>query len=279
MSRSLQQLLRPFVVNVGLRIRHVEETNQLEVRCREHLGLIARGAKAYEPQCVSVLKTLLNLGDTVFDIGANIGFYSVLFSNWVGSRGRVVAYEPDSANLKLLRRNLKLNGCQNASVRPVALSNESGRELFSVDRVTRSTGHLGSGATYGGTIFGSGKEDLISVVTCTLDDEVSEYGAPNLIKMDIEGGEYNALTGGIRTLTSHRPLIVSELNTWSQEERTGTDRAVETTNYLANLDYSLWDLDTGIRFEPDFIPWMFLAVPQEKQKDVQIKELFKIQNR
>jgi FkbM family methyltransferase len=276
MSRRLQQLLRPFVPNVGLRIRHVDETSQLEVRCREHLGLIARGAKAYEPQYVSVIKTLLNLGDTVFDIGANIGFYSVLFSNWVGSRGRVVAYEPDSANLKLLRRNLELNGCQNAAVRPVALSNESGRELFSVDRVTRSTGHLGSGATYGGTIFGTGKEDLVSVVASTLDDEVREYGAPNLIKMDIEGGEYNALTGGIRTLRSHRPLIVSELNTWSQEHANGTGRAVQTTRFLNSLDYSLWDLDTGMQCGPDFIPWMFLAVPQEKEKDVQIRRLFKI---
>jgi FkbM family methyltransferase len=276
MSRSLQQLLRQFVPNIGVRIRHVEEKSQLEVRCREHLGLIARGAKAYEPQYVSVLRTLLKPGDTVFDIGANIGFYSVLFSNWVGSRGRVVAYEPDPTNLKLLQRNLELNGCENAAVRPVALSNRSGRHLFSVDRVTRSTGHLGPGATYGETIFGTGKEDLISVVASTLDDEVSEYGAPNLIKMDIEGGEYDALTGGILTLQNHRPLIVSELNTWTREHSKVTEKAVQTIKYLDRLSYSLWDLDTGIRFEPDFIPWMFLAVPQESQKDLQITELLSV---
>lgn len=276
MSRSLQQLLRPFVPNLGLRIRHIDGTNQLEVRCREHLGLIARGAKAYEPQYVSVLKTLLKSGDTVFDIGANIGFYSVLFSNWVGSRGRVVSYEPDPANLKLLRRNLELNGCKNVVVRPAALSNESGTELFSVDRVTRSTGHLGPGATYGETIFGTGKEDLIRVVASTLDDEVSEYGAPDLIKMDIEGGEHNALAGGIHTLRSHRPLIVSELNAWSQEHPNGDERAVQTIGYLNRVDYLLWDLDTGVQCGPDFVPWMFMAVPQEKQKDVQTRQLFKV---
>jgi FkbM family methyltransferase len=271
-SRSLKQLLRPLVPNVGLRIQHVEPPQRLDVRFREHLGLIARGAKAYEPQYVSVLRSLAGVGDTIFDIGANIGFYSVLFSTWVGSRGKVLAYEPDPANLNLLRRNIELNGCQNAVVRPVALSNESGRELFSVDRVTRSTGHLGPGATYGGSIFGAGKEDFISVVASTLEDEVSEYGAPNLIKLDIEGGEYNVLAGGTSMLRSRRPLIVSELNTWTKDGSNGTERAVETTRYLTRLDYSLWDLDTGIRVEPDFIPWMFLAVPLERQKEVQIRE-------
>jgi hypothetical protein len=145
--------------------------------------------------------------------------------------------------------------------------------LFSVDRITRSTGHLGPGATYGGTVFGTGKEDLISVFASTLEDEVSRYGAPNLIKMDIEGGEYNALAGGASILRNHRPLIVSELNAWSKDQLNGPERAVQTTRYLTRLDYSLWDLETGIRFEPDFIPWMFLAIPQERQKEFQISEL------
>lgn len=273
MSRSVRQLLRALVPNVGFRIRHVEPSQRLEVRFREHLGLIARGARAYEPQYVSVLRNLVSAGDTVFDIGANIGFYSVLFSVWVGRRGRVIAYEPDPANVKLLLRNLALNGCQNVIVRPVALSDKSGSELFSVDRVTRSTGHLGPGATYGGTIFGTGREDLIRVATSILDDEVREFGPPDLIKMDIEGGEYCALVGGAELLQRQRPLIISELNAWSKEHPSGPGKAVQATRLLRESNYSLWDLDSTKPVEGDFIPWMCLALHRVKHNGIQIGEV------
>ena len=274
MSRNLQQILRSFLPNFGLRIRHVEQKRRLEVRFREHLGLIARGAKGYEPQYVSVFRKLLTPGAIVFDVGANIGFYTVLFSAWVGLHGRVVAFEPDPANLKSLRRNLKLNECENVVVSPVALSNRSGIEPFSVDPVTRLTGHLGKGATYGSTIFGTGKEDLISVVTSTLDDEMGKFGVPDLIKMDIEGGEHNALEGGVELLQRNRPLIVSELNLWSMDQPISTDKAIQTIRLLADFNYSLWDLDTGLRLGPNSTPWMFLAVPQEKEDEAQISQLF-----
>jgi FkbM family methyltransferase len=275
MSRNLQQLLRPLVPNVGLRIRHVEPSSRLQVRFREHLGLIARGAKAYEPHYVSVFRSLLSAGDTVFDVGANIGFYSILFSAWVGARGRVIAYEPDPANLKLLERNVDLNGCQNVVVRPVALSKSCGSDVFSIDRITRSTGHLGHGATYGGTIFGDASEDLINVVTSTLDEELADHGAPQLIKMDIEGGEYNALLGGAGLLQRHRPLIVSELNVWTSEDPNGTGRASRTMKLLTDFEYSLWNVDTGVRVDDHSAPWMFLAVPREKENHDQVAELLR----
>jgi len=270
MSRSLKQLLRRYLPNVSLRIRHVEQRKQLEVRFREHLGLIFRGAEAYEPQYVSVFRKLVRPGDTVFDVGANIGFYTVLFSAWVGPRGRVVAYEPDPANLKLLRRNLQLNDCQNVIVSPIALSNEPGSEPFSLDHITRATGHLGRGSTYGSATFGTGQEALITVVTSTLDDEVRKFGAPDLIKMDIEGGEHNALAGGFDLLRGSRPIIVSELNAWSNEQSIGTARARQTTKLLTDAKYSLWDLDAAVRLGPESIPWMFLAVPQDDLSEAQI---------
>ena len=79
MTINLRKLLRPLVPNVPVRIRHVEQTKRLEIRFREHLGLFARGAGAFEQQYVRVMKKLIREGDTVFDVGANIGFYSVLF--------------------------------------------------------------------------------------------------------------------------------------------------------------------------------------------------------
>jgi FkbM family methyltransferase len=264
MFHKWPQRLRPWVPNIELRIPHVEKRKRLAVRCREHLGLILRGAKAYEPEYVNALRNLIEPGQTVFDVGANIGFYSVLFSEWVGPRGKVIAYEPDPENLSLLRRNLHLNQCKNVLVRPVALGNESGLQDFSVDRVTHLTGHLGRGPTYGATIFGSANEDLISVATSTLDDEVREFDAPHVIKMDIEGGEYDALAGGASLLKNEPPIIVSEMNRWLEPRDAVGTRAAQAARFLQSCDYRLWNLDTGDAAELDSMPWMLLALPKSR---------------
>jgi FkbM family methyltransferase len=265
MFRKWRQRLRPWVPNVELRIPHVERSKRLTVRCREHLGLILRGAKAYESRYVVALRSLIEAGQTVFDVGANIGFYSVLFSEWVGPRGRVVAYEPDPENVSLLRRNLHLNQCENVVVRSVALGSECGRDTFSVDRVTRLTGHLGRGATYGATIFGTANEDLISVATTTLEDEVKQFGTPDVVKIDIEGGEYDALTGGAALLKNRQPIIVSEMNSWLEPLKINGTRAAHTARFLRDCGYSLWNLDSGVEVDSDSVPWMVLALPKSRR--------------
>jgi len=263
MARTFRQIVRPWIPNIEVRIRHLEQHKRLAVRCREHLGLVLRGAKSYEPKYVETLRGVINQGAIVFDVGANIGFYSVLFSAWVGRRGKVIAFEPDPDNIRLLRRNLQLNGCDNVIVRPVALADACGAERFSLDRVTGMTGHLGKGATYAGTHFGRGHEEFISVPTSTLDDEVRQFGAPEVIKMDIEGSEHEALVGAAELLSSTRPIIMAEMNSWS-EERDGAIRNPQAARYLLEHDYSLWNPDLDCEVQPDSIPWMVIAVPKEK---------------
>jgi FkbM family methyltransferase len=273
MSRTLKQLIRPFVPNLSLQIPHVEQQTLLEVRLRQHLGLITRGAKAYESRYVGVLRSLIADGDRIFDIGANIGFYSVLFSCWAGPEGKVLAYEPDANNVKLLRRNLELNKCRNVSLREVALGNKPGQAKFSRDIVTGSTGHLGPGPTYAETIFGKGGESLVDVNVTTLDQEAELWAAPNLIKLDIEGGEFDVLSGGLRVLEYHRPVVVSELSSWNDERPLGLSRATMAAQLLSDHDYLLWDLDSGRRIEAGDSVWMVLAVPKERIVETRIKAL------
>jgi FkbM family methyltransferase len=261
-TRTFRQIVRPWVPNIEIGIRHIERDKRLKVRCRQHLGLIVRGARSYEPRYVSALKAAINEGDTVFDVGANIGFYSVLFSTWVGARGKVIAFEPDPANIKLLRRNLQLNDCDNVVLRPVALTNTCGEQTFSLDRVTRMTGHLGNGATYGATVFDDNRRELISVTTSTLDAEVERFGPPDVIKMDIEGGEHLALQGATELLQTKRPIIVSEMNSWA-EERAGAARDPQAARYLLAHHYALWDPDSECEVRPESIPWTVVATPSE----------------
>lgn len=267
MSKTLNQLLRPLVPNIRLRIAHAEPGVTLQVRLRQHLGLVARGAKAYESRYVEVLRRCINPGETVFDVGANIGFYSVLFSRWVGPQGKVIAFEPDPDNVALLRRNLELNGCANSTVREVALGRAQEASVFSRDPTTGATGHLGRGPTYGETLFGVGREFLIPVKTETIDAEAQSLGGPDVVKLDIEGGEYEVLCGGSRVLREQRPLVISELSAWGDDGTYGKARVSLAIELFLDLDYHVWNLDTGAKATPGERAWMVLAVPREREDE------------
>jgi FkbM family methyltransferase len=265
MSKSVSQIIRPWVPNLPWRIQHVEPGIKLQLRLREHLGIITRGANSYEPRYVEILRWLIREGDTVFDVGANIGFYTTLFSQWVGKTGKVIAYEPDPRNLSLLRTNLESIGMANTTVRDVALASESGNAEFSVDKFTGSTGHLGAGPTYADELFGDLQNySSLQVKTTTLNEEVKQYGSPKVLKLDIEGGEYDVLKGGEEILAELRPLVMSEMSAWTEKANiidTGPRRA---RLLFEHYDYDMWDVDSGAPVSPESDVWMVLAVPSER---------------
>jgi len=265
---STARRVRRLVPNMALRVRHVEAGSYLWVRLRHHLGLIARGARAYEARYVEALRLCVEPGDVVFDVGANIGFYAILFSRWVGSAGRVFAYEPDPDNVRLLRKNLDANRCASCVVRPMALGATCGVSTFSRDVVTGQTGHTGTGPTYGELQFRTGKEIPIEVRLRTLDAEIDRAAAvPDVVKLDAEGAEYEILSGGMRALREHRPLIVAETSNWRYEMSQGVRPARASIELLRELDYVVFDLDRGAPVGPSDQPWMVLAIPAERRRE------------
>lgn len=115
-------------------------------------------------------------GGVVYDIGANVGFYTLLSSVLVGETGQVVAFEPLPANIVYLERHLAMNRIRNVQVVQAAVSDENGTAMFS-DRTERSSGHLDH----------AGK---LEVRTITLDTlyERGEIPPPDIMKIDVEGG-------------------------------------------------------------------------------------------
>jgi FkbM family methyltransferase len=246
----------------------------LRVRLREHLGFVTRGLNTFEPHYVNLLRSLIREGDCVFDIGANIGVYSVLFSRWVGQSGKVLAYEPDPSNLELLKRNLTMNGCNNTILRELALGISEGEDFFSRDLFTGSTGHLGRGTTYGEVLFGDGsREVLLNVKTTTVDQETQRYGPPNVIKLDIEGGEFDVLQGSTDLLASHRPLIMSELSRWNENVPANATRASRASQLLHDYGYRVWDVDNGVWLSSEDAAWMVLAIPRDRVEEDAIKQI------
>jgi FkbM family methyltransferase len=134
-------------------------------------------------------------GGTVYDLGGNVGYYTLISAVRAGPRGRVFAFEPLPRNLEFLRRHLALNKVENVTVVAAAVSDRSGTVRFEEDAST-SKGRIGEG---GG----------LEVRSVALDDWVGPEGhpAPDLLKIDIEGAEYLALQGARGVLARTHPLI------------------------------------------------------------------------
>jgi FkbM family methyltransferase len=144
----------------------------------------------YEHENQHLFASLVPAKGTVYDIGANVGFYTLL----AASRAkRVIAVEPLAENVAYLERHLGLNGVCNVEVWPAAVADKEGEEPFAAAG-DRSQGKLG----------GEGP----MVRTVTLDRLCEICGTPALIKVDVEGAEYRVLLGAQKCLAAHRPIIL-----------------------------------------------------------------------
>lgn len=157
-------------------------------------------------------------GYTVFDIGANVGYYTILASRLVGPQGMVAAFEPVPRNIDFLQEHISLNNAANVLVVPLACSDTPGTTSF----------YLGSNFATG-SLHGAG-EQVVSVDKTTLDEFIEREGLiPDVIKIDVEGAEIEVLAGGRHTIPTHKPTIF--LSTHSPELRESCKEVLEKYGY------------------------------------------------
>jgi FkbM family methyltransferase len=187
------------------------------------------GTYEYEKQ--RIFARTIQAGMVVFDLGANVGFYSLLAAIKTGARGRVYAFEPLSRNLGLLRRHLEYNDIRNVEIIAAAVSDSSGLAAFE-DQGHPSMGRLDP---VGG----------LQIRTVTLDEMVFQKGLlpPDLIKLDIEGGERRALEGARRVLEQYHPLLFLATHGWQVHD--------ECCAFLIDLGYALAGIDGGAPTQTD----------------------------
>jgi FkbM family methyltransferase len=173
-------------------------------------------------------------GDVSYDIGANEGLHTLLLSRLCGSKGRVYAFEPWPENLEKLRANLQLNNVTNVEIEPCAVSRHSGFANFRAGPDS-SQGRLVDDATQDAP-----HPDLEVSTTC-LDDFVAQAGRlpPTLLKIDIEGGEGEAMRGACRVLHEFRPVVICEIH--------GEAAGEVVQAVLAEAGYKCFVLETGFR--------------------------------
>lgn len=150
----------------------------------------------FEPEVVKCFRQLARPGMVILDVGANVGYYTLLASRLAGPTGKVVAVEPELINIQYLIKNLLENGCTNVILAPYAAGNAAKNATLYLSPSSRS-GHSLLRPEQGG-----GQRQ--KVVMTALDDLLPGDLYPQLIKMDIEGAEPLALKGMGRMLGDRR---------------------------------------------------------------------------
>jgi FkbM family methyltransferase len=193
---------------------------------------------AVELPVQEALAALLRPGDLVLDVGANVGFLSVIAARLVGPAGRVVAFEPVPANARQVRRNARLNGIKNIEVIPVAVGDHTGRARLVLARFAGGAALREAGAPPDAC-------GEIDVAITTLDDWLAANGdrAPALVKIDVEGAEPAVLRGLAATLARAKPALLVEVD---DATRAGADaKAAECTAICAMHGYTVRRLEDG----------------------------------
>lgn len=161
--------------------------------------------------------------DVVYDVGANVGFYTLLASTLVGSEGRVYSFEPLPRNLALLKRHVQLNQLKNVEIFDGAVSDKTGTAQFSTGEIPEMT-HLSPTGD-------------IQVRTYQLDDLVStgRLPPPRVMKVDVEGAEADVLSGARDLLQRHKPVVLLATH--------GAEVHRKCCDFLRKLGYDLHPLD------------------------------------
>lgn len=158
------------------------------------------------------LARYLKPGHVFYDVGANVGFFTVIGAKVVGPNGAIFAFEPVPEHAAYVRRNAKLNHFQNVTVIEKAISDSLGHgELL----VTHCAGGAAlSTATRPPDVNYALPVDLMSV------DELvfrQKFPPPAVVKIDVEGVEINVLKGMSQTLREFKPVVIYEIDDGSQE--------------------------------------------------------------
>jgi len=169
----------------------------------------------YEPHVTAVFRDRLRPGMHVLDIGANIGYYTMLAASLVGPTGSVTAIEPNPASAKLLEASRRANSFDNVIVAQVA----AGRAL----------GLLVLHGSFGNVMTSAAPDDAAALINSTtvptfrVDDLIPRNKKIDFVKIDVEGAEYNALLGASELIKRCHPTIVSEFSPSTMPGISGID--------------------------------------------------------
>lgn len=195
----------------------------------------------YEKEKQQAIERFARPGTVMFDIGANVGFYTLALSRQAGDAGRVFAFEPDAGNMVKLRHHVALNQCANTVVVQMAVAARTELVGF-ISGESGETGHIG------------GEEYLVPATS--LDEFVASNpkSTPDLVKMDVEGAEASVLEGARALLAAGRAVWLIALHGEAQKR--------DCFNLLREYGYLIQDL-SGHLIDETFCGDEIVALPAQ----------------
>jgi len=210
----------------------------------------------YEPYLSELMLAKIKKGDIVLDIGANIGYYTVLFADKVGKTGKIIAIEPDPINFEILQKNIKENKLFNVVAVQAAAGKENKKmkifeseENFGDHRMWESPS--GQNPLPDKPEFpleeGGTSKKSIDVFCRRLDDLLKEleYKKIDFIKMDVQGFESLVIEGGKETIEKNKPIIFFEY--WPWGAKNAGSEIKEMTDFLRKIYKKIFWVDEYIQ--------------------------------
>lgn len=152
----------------------------------------------HEPIETEMVQKVITKGSVVVDVGANIGYYTLLFARSAGEEGKVFSFEPSPDNFALLKKNVETNGYRNVEMVNRAISDKPGTTRLYINKESAG-GHRVYQSESG--------EDYVEVESIRLEDYFKDFDRDvDVIKLDIEGWEYYAIMG-MKSIIEKSPKI------------------------------------------------------------------------
>ncbi len=197
------------------------------------------GNDGYETRVREALSAAVREGDTVWDVGANVGLYTQMFSSWVGPQGQVVAFEPVPSCFARLRD--RANGSGNVNALNVGLSDVQAELPMHLDDDLEGTTH-----TFVAERGSTGKVVNLAVYPGDALQQAEDLPLPNVLKVDVEGFELEALRGLDTTLrASTCRMVLCEVHFGVLEARGHKHAPQEIQSYLIERGFSTKWIDAS----------------------------------
>jgi FkbM family methyltransferase len=191
----------------------------LQLYAQPRFGEISFGDGLHEPLLQHLLEQYLHPGMTMYDVGANIGFFGLISARIVGEQGHVFAFEANPEVSQHLQMNCDHNQLTNMTIVPQAVWRTSGEV-----RLYKAGGQSAISRQENDT-------HLVTIPATSLDDFIALHPAPDIIKMDIEGAELDAIHGATSLFTTKPPILICEVHS--------ATIAQGLQDFFHNLDYRI----------------------------------------
>ncbi len=164
-----------------------------------------------EPHLQKAIRDYVAVGDTVYDIGANIGYVSLSLAKRVGPAGKVIAFEPVPRNIEAFRQNIEINALPNVRLLEAAASTHAGEAVIRMAENPSTASLVWHRNDPSATEFHTKTVSIDELV------EAGEISYPKFVKIDVEGAEGSVLQGMRRTLAAVRPILFVECSEAGRE--------------------------------------------------------------